>query len=250
MGLSGPDQFERFGFAVLDLYSPAETTRIETFAREWLYTLLAPWVGTNHAAFPLEKYHEWWQAAGVQHADIFKAASRHRSPSPELARTIVNDKLGAFLSDIGVSEHRLWDEGLGWLAFRFIRPGHGDGYPMSCKAWGPAKSVLSCWIPVIGRSSRETLLLVPGSHKQEYERYLPEHSKFTKDEYRLATPIEPSQMLRPDLEKGQIIIYHPRTLHSEDVDSSPITRLNLELRILPEKWSSSKCNTDLSANLN
>jgi hypothetical protein len=68
----------------------------------------------------------------------------------EIEKVLLNNKVKGFLYKIGLQRYEIWDEGLGWLAFRFIRPGVGDGYPLSRKAWGPAKNVVSCWVPIIG----------------------------------------------------------------------------------------------------
>jgi hypothetical protein len=138
-----------------------------------------------------------------------------------------------FLQEIGLDRYELWDEGLGWLGFRFIRPGAGDGYPFSRKAWGVAKEVISCWIPIIGYDRRHTLTLVPGSHRKNYERYLPEGQKFAQGEYRLARIPPAFDRYNPGLKRGEVVFYHPKTLHSEDVLAGRITRLNLEFRINP-----------------
>ena len=50
------------------------------------------------------------------------------------------------LLNFPANKFTFWDEGLGWLAFRLVRPGFGDGYPLSKKEWGIAKDVISCWI--------------------------------------------------------------------------------------------------------
>jgi len=237
VGVSSAEVFKTNGFAILDLYSPKDVNKISEFAKNWLYQLLEPWVLGERDKYPLEIYHLWWSKLGVEHSSIFKAANRHRVPDTSLRETLISQKLKSFFAEIGLDKFELWDEGLGSLAFRFVRPGVGDGYPMSCKAWGPAKDVFSLWIPVIGRSSNETLQVVPGSHLKDYKKHLPTHTKFTKDEYRLDEPIEESALQRPALKEGEIIIYDPRLLHSEDVQSSNVTRFNLELRIKPQKWS-------------
>ncbi len=113
----------------------------------------------------------------------------------------------------------------------------GDGYPLSRKEWGIATNVVSCWVPIIGYSPNETLALVPGSHLKDYEKRLPTDGKFRKGEYRLSEEYNNLELYRPKLERGEVIIYHPKTLHSEDVVASNITRLNLEFRIDPIQTS-------------
>lgn len=67
---------------------------------------------------------------------------------------------------------------------------------------------------------------------KEYEKYLPQNDKFTKGEYRLAEG-QNIETYNPVLDIGEVIFYHPKMLHSEDVKNSDITRLNLEFRFVP-----------------
>ena len=131
---------------------------------------------------------------------------------------------------------KLWDEGLGWLAFRLIRPGFKDGYPWSCKLWGPAKNCISVWLPVVGHGPLDTLAIWKGSNNKRLKRYLPKETKFTKDEYRLVDEPETENIIRPTLAKNEIIIFGPKTIHSEDVDEGDKTRFSLEFRfqLLPK----------------
>jgi ectoine hydroxylase-related dioxygenase (phytanoyl-CoA dioxygenase family) len=119
------------------------------------------------------------------------------------------------------------------LAFRLIRPGFGDGYPFSKKNWGPGKGAISIWIPILGFDSRQMIAFIPGSNNKDYEKYLPESSKFTPDEYRLKDSVPESEVYRPKLQPGQAIVFGPQTIHTEDVTKAPSTRLSLEFRIMP-----------------
>ena len=220
------------GFAIVQLLTPEQTEVIVDFAKRWIYRLLHAWTGGREELFPLEAYHTWSENLGVDHPRIFCATNRHTSPPAAIGQALLNDRVSLFLSGVGVRRFRPWDEGLGWLGFRFIRPGKGDGYPVSRKSWGVAGGVLSWWIPVIGHSSRETLALVPGSHIHEYPRGLTRGTKFRADEYRLADDVT-VELWRPSLQPGEAIVYHPRPLHTEDVPAASITRLNLEFRIEP-----------------
>jgi len=227
------EMYDRYGFSELKLYSGKEMRALEIFATNWLYRLLAKWVGANKNEFQLQEYHTWWEMLDVDHGNLFRERNRYADPGLEIKDIIINEKMRQFLTAIGVKYFDLWDEGIGWLGFRFIRPGCGDGYPMSRKEWGPAKNVVSLWVPIIGHSNRETLALVPGSHLREYKKYLPTASKFRKDEYRLLDPVDDLEVYRPVLNRGDAVIFHPRILHTEDVKESNVTRLNLEVRIHP-----------------
>jgi hypothetical protein len=228
------ETYKELGFAIVDLYNEEEVTNIRSFGENWIYNLLSPWVEKREDHLLLGDYHIWSERLPSEHRNVFNAPNRHTLPNKDLENTLINVKLKKFLTRIGINVFDLWDEGLGWLAFRFIRPGRGDGYPWSRKSWGPAKSVISAWVPVIGHSARETLKLIPGSHVKKYRKYLPENSKFQKDEYRLADPIPEAEIFSPTLKSGQVILFHPRVLHTEDVADSELTRLNLEFRINPQ----------------
>ena len=138
----------------------------------------------------------------------------------------------SFLKNIGIEEFELWNEGYGDLAFRLIRPNRGDGYPFSCKNWGPGAGCISMWIPILGFEQDQQLNIVPGSHLKKYEKYLPINSKFIKNEYRLAEDINKLFTLRPKLKQGDLLIFHPQLLHSEEVYNAFTTRLNLEFRVI------------------
>lgn len=231
------DMYSQYGLAIIRIFDENQVRLLEKFAMGWIYRLLAEWTAGKEESLPLETYHVWSKSLPIDHGGIFRAQNRHTNPGREVEEALINERLKNFLGQIGLKEYRIWDEGLGWLAFRFIRPGAGDGYPMSRKTWGIATNVVSCWVPIIGYSPNETLTLVPGSHLKEYEKYLPTDGKFRKDEYHLAGNYDDLKLYRPKLERGEVIIYHPRTLHSEDVTTSDVTRLNLEFRIEPVQLS-------------
>lgn len=220
-------QFNEMGYAVVKVFTPEQQSTIEEFAHDWVMGLLKSGAHGKTINQPLETYHHWWDKVPIDHDSLFRAPARHTVPEGAVRCALLNDAVFGFLSALG--DFELWDEGLGWCAFRFIRPGMNDGYPASRKEWGPAKKVISLWIPVIGRTRLETLHFVPGSHIQEYAKYLPKNDKFCADEYRLKDT-EKLEWQSLDLAEGEIIFTHPKLIHTEDVAASPVTRLNLEIR--------------------
>lgn len=226
------DTYNRQGFAIIKFYNEQEYGILDRLAKGWIYRLLSEWTKGKEESLLLDKYHIWSKTEGVKHEQSFAAKNRYLYPDAELEKILINDKIKNFLRDIGMANYKLWDDGWGWLGFRFIRPGAGDGYPFSCKDWGMAKGAVSVWLPIIGFSPKETLNLVPCSHLKEYKRYLPANNKFAKSEYRLLNNDDARDVFNPQLNKGEAIIYHQRMLHSEDVRDSNITRLNLEFRFV------------------
>ena len=128
----------------------------------------------------------------------------------------------------------MWDDGWGWIGFRIIRPKKNDGYPLSQKNWGIAKDVVSCWFPIVGKNKSDTLNLFSKSNKKNYEFYLPKNSKFTKGEYRLKQKYKNKiRTYNPKIKDHKVIIYSPKTLHSESNPKIKETRFNLEFRFKP-----------------
>ena len=219
--------YEDLGFTILEAY-PNNFNLIREYSVEWLQSLIGLSATPN-----LSSYHLWFEKNGVQHDSVFSAKKRHKNPESEFGGIIINDVLNDFLGQILPGGYDIWNEGLGWLAFRFVRPGFNDGYPFSCKEWGPAKKVISGWIPIVGFDPACTLKMVPGSHKKEHARYLPMETKFCKDEYRLCREPHEDEIYQARLKAGDLLLFHPRLLHSEDVSEGNTTRLSLEFRISP-----------------
>jgi ectoine hydroxylase-related dioxygenase (phytanoyl-CoA dioxygenase family) len=89
-------------------------------------------------------------------------------------------------------------------------------------------------VPILGFDPDQIIAFVPGSHKREYEKFLPQSSKFTPDEFRLKGAITESEIYRPPLKQGEALIFSPKTLHTEDVTKGSVTRFSLEFRIIPK----------------
>lgn len=234
------DCYARHGFVIASVFDQNQVRLLERFAVKWVYGLFAEWTEGREHDLPLGAYHRWCEDIGVDHSATFRAANRHTVPPEDVERVILTARVRETLRILGLSRFEFWQEGPGWLAFRFVRPGRGDGYPYTRKEWGVAKTVVSCWIPIIGHDPPQTLGMVSGSHRRDYEKYLPEDDKFAKDEYRLAEPVGDLEVYRPTLDRGEAIFFHPKLLHSEDVLGGDVTRLSLEVRFSPLAGSPGK----------
>jgi len=186
----------------------------------------------NVSLWNLEKYH---QIPDIIHEMVASSSYRYFLPPSDISLILQKEEVLHSIRFLSSSSSLVaWqDPGLGWLGYRIIRPSSDDGYPPSCKNWGAAAGVYSIWLPVLGCNAKSNIRFLPGSHKASYERYLPENSKFTKGEYRLKSEISPAEFIRPEVNQGDIIIYHPNTIHSEDSEDSHHTRINLEYRYMP-----------------
>ena len=227
------DKFFANGFAIIDYLSSDNYATLKSFSTSWICSLF------NKNGLPLrdtqsiEAYHLNLGSNEKIHGNVLKAKNRHQCPPEEIKNILINSNLKSALVDISIFDFDLWDEGLGWLAFRLIRPGFNDGYPFSKKDWGPGKGTISIWVPILGFDPNQIIAFIPGSHKREYEKFLPQSSKFTPDEFRLKDAVTESEIYRPPLEPGQALIFSPKTLHTEDITNGNGTRLSLEFRIIP-----------------
>lgn len=220
------------GYVILPAHDSAQQKLLYDFATNWIYGLLEPWVKGRRSEMPLNQYHIWSREIPPEHRQALGAKFRYQYPPPDARAALISEPMTSFLSAIGLQKYKVWDDGWGDVGFRLIRPGLGDGYPLCAKDWGIAKGVVSCWVPIVGRSSTETLLLVPASHRKEYPREVIQ-DKFAKGEPRFTGDFSELHWIRPQLNAGEVILYHPLTLHSEDISQSPTSRFNLEIRFQP-----------------
>lgn len=228
-------QYEVNGFELVNLFTNHEFIQLKEFTENWIYSLIEfRHPSFNRINFSLNNYHNWCNLFNIDHGNIFIAKNRHCVPPESITGIIqANLNLHAALDRILPAKNtKFWDEGLGWLAFRIIRPGWGDGYPLSKKSWGPAKRVVSAYIPIVGLSSEQSIGLVVDSHKKNFEAILPINQKFCKDEYRLSPSAGEVQIHRQNFVPGQGIIFHPDLLHTEEIPAGECTRVSLEFRVL------------------
>ncbi len=222
------------GFEILDYISIDSYEQLKIFSTKWISSLFTSRGLELKDALSIEAYHLNQESNEKIHGDVLRASNRHLTPPGYIYDLLINSNLKQILYGFGIIDFDLWDEGLGWLAFRLIRPGFNDGYPFSKKDWGPGKGTITIWVPILGFDPNQIIAFIPGSHKREYEKFLPQSSKFTPDEFRLKDAVSESEIYRPPLEPGQALIFSPKTLHTEDVTKGSGTRLNLEFRIIPK----------------
>ncbi len=225
--------FAKDGITSIRLYTPIEVLTLRKFLHAWISSnFISQGVNTPLPA-NLAKYHNWASVNQIPHESLFRAPFRFCNPPREIESLLINTNLKNVFQELGLEGPSLIDEGMGWLGYRIIRPGMGDGYPMSCKNWGASKGAFSIWLPLYSFSSKYSLKHVEKSHLNTYKNYLPSEGKFTKDELRLDLTENvdiSSRFVLP----GNALFYHPKTLHSENVESGSRTRLNLEFRFLFE----------------
>lgn len=217
--------YNKKGYVIEKCYSKKEYLIIKNFVCNKIFKILK-------TRKNLKKYHLWEEKFQKNHSYNFRAKNRFFDVSKSIRKIILNKKTN-LLIQLLIGKNTLWKDKNGVFSFRIIRPGFNDGYPYSRKEWGPAKKVLSMWVPIIGNTTNETLEVLPKSHKMNFKKYLPKKSKFEKEEYRLAEKIDKKKFKRFHINYGSILFFHPKLIHSEDVKKSNITRINLEFRSQP-----------------
>ena len=225
--------FDKDGLEIIPYLDLKDYLTLKLYAVTWLQKLFKQY-GIELNEDTLKQYHLNDLASTQIHSEILKATNRHCIPPSHILELLHNKSLKNFLDKIKVTKYTVWNEGYGSLAFRLIRPNRGDGYPYSCKDWGPAKGIISVWIPILGFNKTQILSLVPGSHLKTYASHLPVDGIHMKNEYRLSEPLSLELTDRPVLKRGEAIVFHSKTIHSEEVIEGDETRLNLEFRLLPQ----------------
>jgi hypothetical protein len=228
------EDYHRNGYVVAKIHDELESERLKYFATSWIKRLLIDSLPIDTPGYELENYHLWEREISQDHRKAFNSKNRYVYPPADVMDALLNTNMKDLLSELGTRNYKIWDDGWGNVGFRMIRPGVGDGYPLCTKEWGVAKGVISFWIPIIGFSSDETLELIPGSHLQDYEREVVE-GQFAAGEPRFVGDRDSLNLERPILRQGDVICYSSKTLHSEDVCMSSITRINLEIRFQPNE---------------
>lgn len=221
--------FAENGITSIHLYTPNEIHILRKYLWEWISSNFKSQGVDTQLPYNLGKYHKFASKNNIPHEKLFSAPYRFCLPPKRIETLLINDRLNRVFKNFGLHNPRLIDEGMGWLGYRIIRPGMNDGYPMSCKDWGASKGAYSIWLPLYSFASKYSLKYVQQSHVRDYKNYLPTGGKFTKDELRLdgSEKVDVSSRL---VLPGNALFYHPRTLHSENVEKGNKTRLNLEFR--------------------
>ncbi len=220
--------FEQDGFLVLPFLDQEKYRIVQKYVLKWLKQILG-----RERFFNPFSYH----ALCIEkefHDRAFSARRRHRNPEGEIRNFLVEDNknFGAIVDLIFKRKCLIWDEGLGFLGIRLIRPApFDDGYGLSKKVWGPGGYLYSLYLPVFCYGDEDNLGIVPGSHKMHFEPVISE-DKFCKSERRLSGDDRNKVVIcRPSIPPGNVLLYHPELLHCEAVSpESKKTRVSLEFR--------------------
>lgn len=226
--------FNKNGYVIVNLYDQKNFKKIKKFSERWLQSVINYYLKKkiNYKEYKLENYHKWFRILKLDQSKIFQNTNRVIEPGIVIKNLIFTKKLDFIVSKLLNKKYEMWrDPGLGYLCYRFIRPGYNDGYHLCKKSWGQANKVLSAWLPVIGFDQNLMLQILPSSHKKNLP-FLKKIKKFAEPKVNLKY-VNAKKLLRPILKPGQILFYHPDLLHSENISNSDSCRMNLEFRFNP-----------------
>jgi len=231
------ESFTRQGYAIVDLLDTAQHARVEELIRHRLKEIANEVMpGRDFDLGALATYHR----LGVPddaHKRMMAPTYRYLKLSAQDQRMLLNDAVApifeSFWGHRNAAMH-YWFEGHqkidGACVFRVVRPGAGDVSGIhSESSYGIFP--LTVWVPIVGFDERYTLKLSPGSHAvthppeaiQRNERFL---ARCYSDDY-----VRGFQFIRPNMRKGQAIVFHPNLLHGGSDNQADETRVSIEIRV-------------------
>ena len=218
------NSFEKNGFSIIKPY--INTNFLDLYTKEWIRSLLG-----DHASKEPSRLHLRVKNTR-EYSKNLSQKNRHRSEKELINRIISAYKLNEFLNKNWSKTWEIWDEGFGSLGIRIVRPKSNDGYLWSRKSWGPAKNVISASILIYSDCNLSTTSIIPSSHKFEQLPTIKEKSIHCKDELRLDTNVfKIKTRINPLKNNFEMLLSHPRLIHTEKNFSENSTRVSLEFRL-------------------
>tara|TARA_A100001015_G_scaffold321142_1_gene450375 strand:- start:1822 stop:2625 length:804 start_codon:yes stop_codon:yes gene_type:complete len=95
----------------------------------------------------------------------------------------------------------------------------------------PNYDPITLWCPLVGYDNKYTLRLAPGSHFYSHPKSNIVKDKYTAKSYNNSY-LKKFKFIRPNVKKGQAIIFDPNILHGGSVCFGKLTRVSIEPRIL------------------
>ncbi len=131
-----------------------------------------------------------------------------------------------------------------FAAFRLARPfkkfkddvggAHLDLH-FNNKIYSNHNILFTIWIPIIGFNKNYTLRLSPHSHKKKHKiENMEKQKKYISKVYKKSY-LKNFKFKRFNMNKGEVIIFHPNLLHGYSKNNGNFTRASLDLRIYNTK---------------
>ena len=210
----------------LFIHSSKDLVPVKEQTRNWILSLLGVQAANNPTLIHEIDFDEnFYSSQLIQ-------GNRHKDDQPLINHIIELYDLTNLINHLCDNSWRIWDEGFGSLGLRIVRPNSNDGYFWSCKAWGPAKNVLSFSIPQFIGCPLSGTAILPKSHLLRELPTTVEDSIHCKDELRLdIKKVDISSKTHPVTKAGDLLMMDPRLIHTEKNFSKKLTRVSLEFRI-------------------
>jgi|GEM_PF-2753345 len=244
------DFFAEHGYVIMDLFSESQIDEMAALVRARVLDVTE--TNAADAAWPLGEYHLHIGADDERHKEVTRSDVRYITFSEQhlqnLLQQSMRDLMTAFWGhDEVLLTHRRGAldapmQNDGTTGFRLARPGRDDAVGVHVdRYYGnidgiddvsvDKPSLVTAWIPVVGFDSRYSLRISPGTHRIEHPneafKKMPGYITHT------CTPEYEAKFdyIRPDLKKGQSIVFHPNLMHGRSTNEGTETRVSLEPRI-------------------
>jgi hypothetical protein len=164
------------------------------------------------------------------HQKKMTAKNRHFKRMPAIIKGMIKKNVPKIEKIIDAKINSIWDEGYGSWGFRLIRPQSNDGYQWSCKAWGPAKKVVSLIVPIFGRNSNSLPQFAENSRDIRLKGCIIKSLHCSTEKRVNAGDLRKLKIACFKIKKGEGILFSPNCFHSENNENSDQSRLSLEIR--------------------
>ena len=228
------------GFTVEGVLNSEEVSLlVNEITSQWLDRILqiAPEAHAAFSAAGLGNYHTF--AHLVDHKELWPKI--HRILPQSAVKKFRDTGLFRILEEVFGQIEISREENVGWeeVYWRIVRPHESDDVaPLHADAWfwvlgcgdmPTGKDRIKVWLPIITEPGANNLLLVPGSHRKEWN-----HSSEIRDG--MIKPVwgdnpDLSKPIMADCKSGDAVIFHDKLIHGGQVNRGEKTRISLEFTI-------------------
>jgi hypothetical protein len=231
------EAFNYQGYCKLKLFTLSEFQELRNFGLLWLKNLLGEFPLTED----INNYHLWFNKLENDHDKKLTAKNRHTLPPKYIGDILLSSIASSQIIQSVVGDYEVWNEGIGWLGIRVIRPKpYADGYDLSKKTWGPGGRLFSIYIPLFQADKNSSIGVIKSSHlNSSFTASLDTSQKFCKDELRLnKSEFKSLEIERFDYKDGECLLTHPELIHCEKVSPLAVfSRISLEVRLKQKQIS-------------
>ncbi|MDB3979067.1 phytanoyl-CoA dioxygenase family protein [Pseudomonadales bacterium] len=190
--------------------------------------------------FSLENYHVHLAEFGLDHHEFIKKLGR-KVPSTVLDMAYFDNIIEIANNDL-VNKFRIYNDN---IEFRVVRPGNDDNNDLHRDHWFPYFTPLvNIYLPLTSSYYDSAMGIVPFSHNWSEDDVVPTFTyaessrgkKHFKNGVYYSVPAVKScakvlNLHRPDLTRGDFMLFSPKMVHGGGSNSSRGTRFSFEVRL-------------------